>query len=138
MFAISRDPIDPKAIADSVRSSRYGGVVTFLGVVRDCSSDGRAVKGLSYEAHEAMALHEFAKIADEVRASHGDVALAIAHRTGDLSVGEVAVCVCAAAPHRAAAFASAQYAIDELKRRAPIWKREGYTDGTGDWISNEC
>jgi len=138
MFSVSPRPIDPVAVGEVVRADGYGGVVTFLGVVRNRAPDGRAVSGLSYEAHESMAVREFEAIAQEIRERHGDVAVAIVHRTGDLGVGEVAVCVCAGAPHRAAAFAAASYAIDELKRRAPIWKREAYVDGGGAWISNEC
>jgi molybdopterin synthase catalytic subunit len=64
--------------------------------------------------------------------------LAIVHRTGALDVGEVAVAVSAAAPHRGEAFDACEYAIDTLKARAPIWKKERYTDGTGEWIANAC
>ena len=108
------------------------------GVVRDHAHDGRAVTGLSYEAHEAMALGEFAVIASEVGERYPGVRLGIVHRIGDLRIGEIAVAVCAASPHRAQAFDACRYAIDELKARALIWKKEHYTDGTGDWVANEC
>jgi molybdopterin synthase catalytic subunit len=110
-----------------------GGVVTFLGIVRGDADDGRAVSALCYEAHEAMALEEFAAIAGEARERFGDVRIAIVHRVGDVRIGEIAVAVLAAAAHRAEAFDACEYAIDELKRRAPIWKKERYADGGDAW-----
>ncbi|HTZ55209.1 MAG TPA: molybdenum cofactor biosynthesis protein MoaE [Candidatus Acidoferrum sp.] len=138
LFAIVRDPIDPRALEAAVWSQSCGGVAMFLGVVRDTADDGRTVSGLSYEAHEAMALAEFAAIAHEVSERVPGIRIGIVHRIGALRVGEVAVAVCAAAPHRAQAFDACRYAIDELKARASIWKKEHYSDGTGDWVANEC
>jgi molybdopterin synthase catalytic subunit len=134
--AIVRDVIDPRALEAQVWSAACGGVVTFLGVVRERASDGRSVRGLSYEAHEEMALDEFAAIDAELAQLHSDVRLGVIHRLGDLAVGEIAVAVCVAAPHRAQAFRACEFAIDRLKSRAPIWKKEGYTDGSGEWIEN--
>lgn len=138
LFAIVHDPIDPRALEAAVWSQSCGGVVMFLGVVREDADDGRAVNGLSYEAHEAMALAEFAAISQEVSGRFAGVRMGIVHRIGALAVGEIAVAVCAAAPHRADAFDACEYAIDELKARASIWKKEHYTDGTGDWVENAC
>jgi molybdopterin synthase catalytic subunit len=138
LFAIVHDAIDPRSLEAAVRSQSCGGVSIFLGVVRDTADDERSVTGLSYEAHEAMALAEFATIAREVSERYPGVRLGIVHRIGELAVGEIAVAVCAAAPHRAVAFDACRYAIDELKARAPIWKKEHYTDGTGDWVANTC
>ena len=138
LFAVVREPIDPRALELAVRTDACGGVVTFLGVVRERADDGRSVTGLSYEAHEEMAVAEFVAIAGEVEARHAEVRLGILHRIGELRVGEIAVAVCAAAPHRADAFEACRYAIDQLKSRAPIWKKEQYTDGTGEWVENEC
>ena len=138
LFAIVRDPIDPRTLEGAVWSEKCGGVAMFLGVVRDHAQDGRPVTGLSYEAHEAMALAEFAAIASEVGERYPGVRLGIVHRIGDLRIGEIAVAVCAASAHRAHAFDACRYAIDELKARAPIWKKERYADGTGEWVANEC
>lgn len=135
---IVRDAIDPRALEAQVRTDACGGIVTFLGVVRERAHDGREVDGLSYEAHEAMALAEFAQIGEEIGARFSGVRLGIVHRVGDLAVGEIAVAVCAASPHRAQAFEACAYAIDELKRRAPIWKKERYRDGAAEWIANSC
>ncbi|MBV8654652.1 MAG: molybdenum cofactor biosynthesis protein MoaE, partial [Candidatus Eremiobacteraeota bacterium] len=119
MHRIFDRPIDVAALEASVRAERCGGVVTFLGIVRDRADDGRPVMGLEYQAHAAMALAEFAAIEAEARHRFGDIEMAIAHRVGSLDVGEVAVAVAVAAPHRGEAFDACEYAIDELKRRAP-------------------
>jgi molybdopterin synthase catalytic subunit len=139
MFAISSQPIDVAALESSARSEQCGAVVTFCGVVRERSDDGRPVHGLSYEAHDAMAVAEFERIAAEARDRFGECRIRVMHRTGELRVGEVAVAVAVASAHRGAAFDACEYVIDELKARAPIWKKEHYADG-GDsqWKQNEC
>lgn len=138
MFVIVSEAIDVAALEAAVRSNGYGGVVTFLGVVRERDDDGARVDGLTYEAAGDMAVREFETIAAEARERFGDVALGIAHRRGDLAIGEVAVAVVAAAVHRAQAFDACEYAIDELKRRAPIWKKERYPGGAARWKANAC
>jgi molybdopterin synthase catalytic subunit len=139
MFAIVRESIDVSALAGRVRTDACGAVVTFAGVVRENSPEGRAVTGLSYESHEQMAAAEFERIAKESRAKFGACEIAVLHRVGDLAVGEVAVAVAVASAHRGRAFDVCEYVIDELKARAPIWKKEHYADGSGEWIANsEC
>jgi molybdopterin synthase catalytic subunit len=138
MFAISGEPIDPRAVEAAVRDERDGGVVTFAGVVRRFADDGRPVDGLEYEAFAPMAVSEFEAIARDARERFGDVRLAIVHRTGVLAIGDTAVVIVAASPHRAAAFDACEFAIDEVKRRAPIWKKERYTGGSAHWVENRC
>ena len=137
MLLIAREPIAVRDLEAVVRPGD-GGVVQFLGIVRGTSDDGRSVTGLSYETFEAMAVAEFNTIALEARERFGDVALAIVHRVGELAVGEIAVAVVAAAPHRGPAFEACRYAIDEVKRRAPIWKKEHYAGGAAQWRANEA
>jgi molybdopterin synthase catalytic subunit len=132
MYEIVRERIDPRVLERIVRSGD-GGVVTFFGVVRDDEHAGRPVRALWYEAHDSMAVDEFAAIGGEARERFGDVLLAIVHRVGELRIGEISVAVLAAAPHRGPAFDACRYAIDQLKRRAPIWKKELYDDGGGEW-----
>lgn len=136
MLLIVRDPIDVEAVSESVRSPGYGGVVTFVGLVRERADDGRGVDGLSYEAHAAMAVERFQRIADGLRECYGQLEVSIVHREGELRVGEVAVAVAVAAPHRREAFAACADAIDELKRDVPIWKKEHYRDGSERWREN--
>jgi molybdopterin synthase catalytic subunit len=136
MLAVVRGPIEPRELEKEIRAGD-GGAVTFLGIVRGRADDGRTVRGLSYEAFEPLATAEFEKIAGEARERFGNVALTIVHRIGELGVGEISVAVVASAPHRAAAFDACRYAIDELKLRAPIWKKESYDDGSARWRENE-
>jgi molybdopterin synthase catalytic subunit len=135
-FRIVHGAIDPRSVAGALRADE-GASVTFLGVVRNHARDGGAVTGLSYEAYESMACAEFARIESEARERFGDIRLYIAHAVGELAVGEIAVAVTAAAGHRRAAFDACRYAIDELKRRAPIWKKERVRDGDSQWVPNE-
>lgn len=137
MFAIVSEAINVRAVAAALEAKSAGGIVTFVGIVRGHADDGRAVLGLRYEAFEPLALAEFEAIGREARDEYGVLAIAIVHRIGSLCVGEVAVAVAVAAEHRGAAFDACEYAIDELKRRAQIWKKELYADGDAQWKRNE-
>jgi len=128
-------PIDLSQLIRRVRTDACGAVASFLGVVRE-QHEGRAVKGLSYEAYPSMALAEMRKIAGEAEARFGPCTVAIVHRTGDLAIGEASVAVAVGAPHRGPAFDACEYAIDELKRRVEIWKKEHYADGEAAWVNN--
>jgi molybdopterin synthase catalytic subunit len=96
--------------------------------VRD-EARGRAIRHLEYESYPEMAEREMQKISDEAAERWPGVKVAIAHRAGHLEVGELAVVIAAAAPHRAEAFEACRFAIDTLKRTVPIWKKEVATDG---------
>ena len=109
-----------------------GGVVAFLGLVRD-HSQGRAVERLEYEAYREMAERTFAELIAEIEAEIPGVTLALEHRVGALVVGDIAVALAASAPHRAEAFTAARALIDRLKERAPIWKKEIGPDGA-TWV----
>jgi len=120
------------ACLDAVRGPGMGGVVAFIGLVRD-ASQGRVVSRLEYEAYPEMAERVFNEICDEIEGQIPGARLALEHRTGVLAVGEVAVAMAAAAPHRGEAFRACQALIDELKKRAPIWKKEIGPDGEA-WV----
>ncbi|MBV8067035.1 MAG: molybdenum cofactor biosynthesis protein MoaE [Candidatus Eremiobacteraeota bacterium] len=132
MFRIVREAIDLRVL-EAVARKGDGGIVTFCGVVRERADDGRLVGSLWYEAFEPMAVREFETIAAEARDRFGDIRLAIVHRIGELSIGEISVAIVAAARHRGTAFDACRYAIDQLKLRAPIWKQERYIDGDSQW-----
>jgi molybdopterin synthase catalytic subunit len=108
-----------------------GGIVTFCGTVRD-HSDGRAgVSSLEYEAYEEHVVPRLAAVAATARTRWPQIGrLALLHRVGHLVVGDVAVVVVASTPHRAEAFAAAQFCIDTLKHTVPIWKRETWEGGS--------
>jgi MoaE-MoaD fusion protein len=120
------------AVVAAVRGPETGGVVTFIGLVRN-RSQGRDVVKLEYEAYAEMAEKVFRDLCDEIEARHPGVRLAVEHRVGALEIGDVAVAIAAAAPHRGEAFRACQEMIDELKQRAPIWKKETGPDGT-HWV----
>ena len=126
---LSDRPLDVAAVVARVSGPGIGGIVTFLGAVRD-HARGREIEHLEYEAYAGMAEREMEKIAARGAASAGPgVRLAIAHRSGRLEIGELAVVVAAGAPHRAEAFEACRFAIDTLKQTVPIWKKEFATDG---------
>ena len=134
--SLSDRPLDVGAVVARVAGPDAGGVVTFVGAVRNLAR-GRRIDHLEYEAYPEMAEREFTRIADEAARRWSGVRVAIAHRTGHLEIGELAVVVVAAAPHRAEAFAACQFAIDTLKQTVPIWKKEVATDGEY-WVDDHA
>jgi molybdopterin synthase catalytic subunit len=116
----------------AVRGPDAGGIATFTGMVR-ARSQGRDVTRLEYEAYAAMAEKVFRELCDEIEAEWPGVRVALEHAVGTLGVGDVAVVIAAAAPHRAEAFRACEAMIDRLKQRAPIWKKETGPDGT-EWV----
>jgi molybdopterin synthase catalytic subunit len=125
---ISSEPLDECSVAARVAGPDAGGVVSFVGAVRD-RARGRAIKYLEYEAYPEMAEREMQKIADRAGRRWPGTRVAIAHRTGHLEIGDLAVVVVAAAPHRDEAFEACRFAIDTLKQTVPIWKKEVAIDG---------
>lgn len=136
LYDIVEHALDLEALIRAVRTDGMGGLVTFVGYVRERSDDDRPVDGLSYEAHRELALAALREIGAEASTRFGHARVAIVHRIGDLGLGEAAVAIAVASAHRAAAFDACEYAIDELKRRAPIWKKERYVDGGATWREN--
>jgi molybdopterin synthase catalytic subunit len=133
---LSDRPLDVGRVVARVLGPDAGGVVTFLGTVRDASR-GHEIQHLEYEAYPLMAEREMEKIADEAAARWPGARVAMAHRTGHLEIGEIAVVIAAVAPHRAEAFAAARFAIDTLKQRVPIWKKEVAVDGAY-WVDEHA
>jgi molybdopterin synthase catalytic subunit/molybdopterin converting factor small subunit len=119
---ITREPLSLTALADRVRDSRAGAVVTFSGVTRD-------VEQLHYETYAEMAEERIAEIVAAAIGAHGLCAAAAEHRIGTVPLSEPSVIVAASAPHREEAFKGAREIIDEIKAQAPIWKRE-----EGEWV----
>jgi molybdopterin synthase catalytic subunit len=139
----------PTALESELRAAiatdADGAVVTFVGQTRETpgtpapgepvpdAAAGQLVEGLTYEAFEPMALAVLDAIADEIGQRFGVDRMAILHRTGEVPLGQASVLIVVAAEHRGAAFDACRYAIEELKARAPIWKRERYRGGSV-WI----
>ena len=117
---------------DEVRSPLAGAIATFTGTTR-VQSRGRTVLHLDYEAYEEMAEQVITQIADELKRSYDLCEIAIHHRTGRVDIGEASVMIAVSAPHRQDALAACKDAIDTLKSRVPLWKKEFY-EGGEEWI----
>jgi MoaE-MoaD fusion protein len=119
---LTSEPLALDPLVEMVRDPRAGAVVTFLGVTRE-------VPALEYEAYGEMAERQMAEIVARAIERHGLCAAAAEHRVGTVALSEASVAIAVSAPHREAAFAGAREIIDELKARAPIWKKE-----EGEWV----
>ena len=118
-------------VVQRVSGPGQGGIVTFSGAVR-AQSRGKRVLRLTYEAYAAMAEQELERISQAAEQRFA-AEVAILHRVGQLEVGEIAVVIAASAPHREQAFDACRFAIEELKKQVPIWKKETYEDGD-EWV----
>ncbi len=131
-FRVGEGPLSLDAAVAEVRSDDAGAIATFTGTVRR-RSRGRDVLHLEYEAYVEMAEDVLAELAAELRERYDDTEIAIHHRVGRLAVGDASVVVAVSAPHRADALAACREAIDALKERVPVWKKEIY-EGGEEWI----
>jgi molybdopterin synthase catalytic subunit len=132
LVAVRDEPLSVDEVVAAVRDRGAGGLVVFVGTVR-ASDGGRDVERLDYEAHPSAQarMHE---IATSVAERFPAVAVAATHRVGRLEIGDVAVVVAAACPHRGEAFEAARALIDDLKATVPIWKHQIFTDGSEEWV----
>lgn len=129
-LALSDDDLPVDAASTWVVQPSCGATVTFTGTARDHAEGRPDVQRLEYEAYEGPALERLRELAAEVRRRWPTVGrLALLHRTGQVEIARAAVVVAVSAPHREAAFEAARFAIDELKRTVPIWKRESWAGG---------
>lgn len=131
-FMLSEQPLSLEAVVEEVASEEAGAVATFVGTTR-VHSRGRTVTLLEYEAYEGMAEQVMSEIADELTARYELCAIAIHHRIGRVGIGERSVVIAVSAPHRQDALAACKEAIDTLKERVPLWKKEVYVGGE-EWI----
>lgn len=130
---VTAEPLSIDEAYAAVRRPDCGAVALFVGTVRD-HHDGRSVRSLSYTAFQEMAEKEFAKIAAEIAAKWAVGEVYMAHRTGQLAIGDASVILAVSSGHRAEAFEACRHAIEALKKRAPIWKEEFYDQGKA-WVS---
>ncbi|MGA8048335.1 MAG: molybdenum cofactor biosynthesis protein MoaE [Dermatophilaceae bacterium] len=125
-------PLSLDEVVAAVGRPGHGAVVTFTGVVRDHDGE-RGVTGLDYSAHPS-ARERLAEACVRVADGHPDTVLAVVHRTGRLDLGDLAVVLAVGSAHRGEAFAAARELIDDLKGTVPIWKHQGFTDGSDEWV----
>lgn len=134
VMSIVDQRIDVAAVREAVTDPGMGAILVFEGVARD-SFEGKRVVRLEYEAYPEMAVPVLEAIGREVGERWPGARVAVVHRTGSVAIGEPSVVIAVGAPHRAEAYAASRYAIDELKARLPVWKKEIYEDGSA-WKAN--
>lgn len=132
---IVREAIDIAALIREVEDAAAGAITTFTGVVRyETGEGGRALRALEYTAHETMAVAEMARICEAASQRHAVHRLVAAHRLGLMRIGEISIAVVASAAHRGDAFDAVRWTVDEIKKSAPIFKREIWHDGSTTWV----
>ncbi len=133
--AVTRDPIDSRALADRTRIDGDGAVITFEGVVRD-NSGGRRTLHLDYECYVPLAVSQMHAIGLDLIEKHRVHGIALVHRVGRLRIGEASVSIVVAAAHRRPAYEASLEAINEVKRKVPVWKKEYFADGEV-WVEGQ-
>ncbi|MEO3805707.1 molybdenum cofactor biosynthesis protein MoaE [Nonomuraea sp. B1E8] len=132
LLGIRETPLSVDEVLAAVGDHAAGGTTIFVGTVRE-QDQGKQVTRLSYSAHPS-AEAELRQVAEKVAADFPVTALAAVHRVGDLALGDTAVIVAVAAPHRDEAFKASRRLIDELKAHVPIWKHQSFADGEAEWV----
>lgn len=136
MIEMTARPIEVQKVLAEAQSADCGALAVFIGTVRN-HSRGKEVQRLEYEAYPGMAEKMIGQILAEAGEKWDVRKVAVSHRTGRLEIGEIAVVIAVATPHRQDAFAACQYIIDRLKTVVPIWKKEVATDGE-TWIDDHA
>jgi molybdopterin synthase catalytic subunit len=134
-FELTTEPIDVGAVARRVVLPECGATVTLDGYAREWTK-GRQTLYLIYEAYAPMAQRELERLGREAHERFEIAHIGIVHRTGRLEIAETSVVIAVSAPHRRAAFEACEWAIRELKRTVPIWKKEIFEDGEV-WVEGE-
>lgn len=131
---VTEEPLSMSEHADAVADQACGAAVTFAGVVRD-HDHGRTVAELHYEAHPSAA-DVLTRVVAEVARAHPEVAgFAASHRIGRLRIGDIALAVAVASPHRTGAFAGCALLVEAIKRELPVWKHQLFADGSSEWVN---
>jgi len=134
LIAVRESELSVDEVRAAVADPGAGGLALFAGAVRDTDHD-RGVTALSYSAHPS-AESELRRVAEVIAEKFGVLGIAAVHRVGDLQIGDLAVVVAVACPHRAEAFDACRALIDELKASVPIWKHQRFADGGSEWVGS--
>ncbi|MGH7769240.1 MAG: molybdenum cofactor biosynthesis protein MoaE [Candidatus Binatia bacterium] len=135
MFRVTREPIDLQKLVECVTAASAGAIATFIGTTRN-HNEGRKVIALDYDAYPEMAEKELVRIGDEAKQKWRIERMAIAHRIGPVQITEPSVIIAVSAAHRDAAFQACRFAIEEIKKTVPIWKKEVF-EGGEVWIGTQ-
>jgi molybdopterin synthase catalytic subunit len=135
MFRVTNQPIDLDELVRYVTDPEAGAIATFIGTTRN-NNEGRKVIALDYEAYPEMAEKELARIGADANKQWPVCRIAIVHRLGPVQIGEASVMIAVSSAHRDAAFAASRFAIEEIKKTVPIWKKEVF-EGGEVWIGTQ-
>lgn len=135
MFRVTNDPIDLQELVDYVGDPEAGAIATFIGTTRN-NNEGRRVIALDYDGYAEMAEKELARIGEDAKTKWPICRMAIVHRLGPVQITEASVIIAVSAGHRDAAFAACRFAIEEIKKTVPIWKKEVF-EGGEVWIGTQ-
>ncbi len=135
MVHLTHDPITADPLVSEVSRNTSGAVALFVGIAREFTQ-GRRVIHLQYEAYPEMALKKMGEIEEEIRGKWEVDGVAIVHRLGVLKMGEASIIVAISAPHRRAALAACELAIERVKEVVPVWKKEFFQDGAR-WVGSQ-
>lgn len=135
MYRVINQPIDLNELVRFVTDPAAGAIATFIGTTRN-NNEGRTVIGLDYEAYPAMAVKELERIGEHAKKQWPICRMAIVHRLGAVKIGEASVIIAVSSAHRDAAFAACRFAIEEIKKTVPIWKKEVF-EGGEVWIGTQ-
>jgi molybdopterin synthase catalytic subunit len=130
---VSSEPIGVEQCIEAVSRDHAGAVVSFAGVVRD-HDEGKGVTALSYTGHPS-AQDAIEEAAGRIAAAHPETVVAVAHRVGDLVVGDIALACAVSSAHRQEAFAACSELVDLVKQTVPIWKEQLFDDGSSEWVA---
>ncbi len=134
LIAVRDSELSVDEVRAAVADPRAGGLALFAGAVRDIDHD-RDVTALSYSAHPS-AEAELRRVAEVIAEKFPVLGIAAVHRVGDLEIGDLAVVVAVACPHRAEAFDACRALIDLLKASVPIWKHQRFAEGDSEWVGS--
>lgn len=136
--SLSREPIDAGNMARQLSNTEAGAIATFVGVVRAESRQNRDLTALDYHAYEEMALEQMLLIRNRAGEKFEILDCSIAHRLGQLGIGEASIAVVVSSAHRAAAFDACRWIVDRIKEDVPIWKQDVWGDGSRNWVDPTC
>jgi molybdopterin synthase catalytic subunit len=132
---VTDKPIELQELVAYVTDREAGAIATFIGTTRN-NNEGRRVIALDYDGYPEMAEKELARIGADARTKWPICRMAIVHRLGPVQITEASVIIAVSAGHRDAAFAACRFAIEEIKKTVPIWKKEVY-EGGEVWIGTQ-
>lgn len=135
MFRVTDQPLNLQELVDFVTDPGAGAIATFIGTTRN-NNEGRRVVALDYDAYPEMAEKELRRIGDDANKKWQLCRMAIVHRIGPVQITQASVMIAVSSAHREAAFAACRFAIEEIKKTVPIWKKELY-EGGELWIGTQ-